>query len=94
MAAAVIQNESQRLGLENDNDFIYYTFSAELQPEAASLPVRRRLFSGSLPGGGHGRRSSLPARAWASRGRQTDSVLIMAQLEWRSGRCGRCCKAT
>jgi hypothetical protein len=27
MAAAVIQRESQRLGLENDNDFIYYTFS-------------------------------------------------------------------
>jgi hypothetical protein len=24
-AAAVIQNESQRIGLENDNDFIYYT---------------------------------------------------------------------
>jgi hypothetical protein len=28
MAAAVIQYESQRLGLENDNDLIYYTFSA------------------------------------------------------------------
>src|SRR5262247_2741179 len=28
MAAAVIQFESQRLGLENDNDLIYYTFSA------------------------------------------------------------------
>ena len=27
-AAAVIQFESQRLGLENDNDLIYYTFSA------------------------------------------------------------------
>jgi hypothetical protein len=28
MGAAVIQYESQRLGLENDNDLIYYTFSA------------------------------------------------------------------
>jgi hypothetical protein len=28
MAAAVVQFESQRLGLENDNDLIYYTFSA------------------------------------------------------------------
>jgi len=28
MGAAVIQFESQRLGLENDNDLIYYTFSA------------------------------------------------------------------
>jgi hypothetical protein len=28
MAAAVVQYESQRLGLENDNDLIYYTFSA------------------------------------------------------------------
>ena len=27
MAAAVYQFESQRLGLQNDNDFIYYTFS-------------------------------------------------------------------
>src|SRR5262245_9764874 len=28
MAAAVVQFESQRLGLTNDNDLIYYTFSA------------------------------------------------------------------
>jgi hypothetical protein len=27
-AAAVVQYESQRLGLTNDNDLIYYTFSA------------------------------------------------------------------
>ena len=41
MAAAVIQYESQRLGLENDNDFIYYTFSAgyNLRPHRFQLDV-------------------------------------------------------
>jgi hypothetical protein len=40
-AAAVIQFESQRLGLENDNDFIYYTFSAgyNLSPHRFQLDV-------------------------------------------------------
>ena len=41
MAAAVIQHESQRLGLENDNDFIYYTFSGwyDLKPHKFQLDV-------------------------------------------------------
>src|SRR5215475_8954778 len=41
MAAAVIQYESQRLGLTNDNDFIYYTFSAgyNLKPHRFQLDV-------------------------------------------------------
>jgi len=39
MAAAVIQKSSQRLGLENDNDFIYYTFSGwyNLKPHKFQL---------------------------------------------------------
>jgi len=41
MAAAVIQFESQRLGLENDNDLIYYTFSAgyNLKPHRFQVDV-------------------------------------------------------
>ena len=41
MAAAVIQYESQRLGLENDNDLIYYTFSAgyNLKPHRFQFDV-------------------------------------------------------
>jgi hypothetical protein len=41
MGAAVIQFESQRLGLENDNDLIYYTFSAgyNLTPHRFQLDV-------------------------------------------------------
>ena len=40
-AAAVYQFESQRLGLTNDNDFIYYTFSAgyNLKPHRFQLDV-------------------------------------------------------
>jgi hypothetical protein len=55
MAAAVIQKSSQRLGLENDNDFIYYTFSGwyNLKPHKFQLdePFAKALRSG---GGGCG----------------------------------------
>lgn len=41
MAAAVVQYESQRLGLEDDNDNIYYTFSVgyNLRPHRFQLDV-------------------------------------------------------
>jgi hypothetical protein len=41
MAAAVIQYESQRIGLENDNDLIYYTFSVgyNLKPHRFQFDV-------------------------------------------------------
>ena len=41
MAAAVFQFESQRLGLENDNDSIYYTFSGcyNLKPHRFEVDV-------------------------------------------------------
>jgi hypothetical protein len=41
MAAAVVQYESQRIGLENDNDLIYYTFSAgyNLKPHRFQFDV-------------------------------------------------------
>src|SRR5215831_14213432 len=41
MAAAVVKREAQRLGLTNDNDLIYYTFSAgyNLQPHRFQLDV-------------------------------------------------------
>jgi hypothetical protein len=51
LAAAVIQFESQRLGLENDNDLIYYTFSAgyNFKPHRVQLDVIyfRDRFSGA-----------------------------------------------
>ena len=56
MAAAVIQFESQRLGLENDNDSIYYTFSAgyNLKPHRVQFDVvyMRDRFSGADTGSG------------------------------------------
>jgi hypothetical protein len=84
MAAAVIQYESQRLGLTNDNDLIYYTFSAgyNLKPHRFQVDAvyMRDRFAGadlSFPrtqGGGIG-----------FRGQRTDNVLIMASASGRLG---------
>lgn len=72
MAAAVIQNEAQRLGLENDNDFTYYTFSGwyNLKPHKFQLDVTyfRDRFAGA----------DTQAGAVAFRGQKNDSVLLMA----------------
>jgi len=79
MAAAVIQYESQRLGLENDNDFIYYTFSGwyDLKPHKFQLDVTyfRDRFTGAdtqLAG-----RPST-ASGFGFQGQKFDSVLLMA----------------
>ena len=51
MAAAVYQYESQRIGLTNDNDLVYYTFSAgyNLKPHRFQLDViyNRDRFAGA-----------------------------------------------
>ena len=78
MAAAVIQYESQRLGLENDNDFIYYTFSGSytLKPHRFQFDVAyfRDRFQGADTGSAvQSTRSTL-----GFQGQQTDSVLLMA----------------
>jgi hypothetical protein len=78
MAAAVYQFESQRLGLENDNDFIYYTFSGwyNLKPHRFQLDVTyfRDRFQGADTGS-----SAIAARSGLGfQGQKTDSVLIMA----------------
>jgi hypothetical protein len=79
MAAAVIQHESQRLGLTNDNDFIYYTFSGwyTLQPHKFQLDVTyfRDRFTGAdtqLAG-----RPSTGSQ-FGFQGQKFDSVLLMA----------------
>jgi len=78
LAAAVYQFESQRLGLENDNDFIYYTFSDwySLKPHRFQLDVTyfRDRFMGADTGS-----SAIAARtALGFQGQKNDSVLIMA----------------
>src|SRR5262245_1507637 len=84
MAAAVVQFESQRLGLTNDNDLIYYTFSAgyNLRPHRFQLDVvyTRDRFAGadlSAPrttGNGIG-----------TLGQKNDSVLVMGSWSGRGG---------
>src|SRR5919197_561823 len=58
MGAAVVQFESQRLGLTNDNDLIYYTFSAgyTLRPHRFQLDVtyNRDRFTGADTGSAAG----------------------------------------
>jgi len=85
MAAAVIQYESQRLGLENDNDLIYYTFSAgyNLKPHRFQLDAvyMRDRFAGAdlannprITGSGIG-----------FQGQKSDSVLVMASWSGQLG---------
>src|SRR5262245_4315185 len=85
MAAAVIQYESQRIGLENDNDLIYYTFSAgyNLKPHRFQFDVvymRDRFAGADLatprvdPGNGIG-----------YQGQKTDSVMLMASWSGQIG---------
>src|SRR5438128_420826 len=71
MAAAVIERTAQRLGLTNDNDLWYYTFSAgyNLGPHRFQLDVtyfRNRFFGADTQAGGP-----------AFRGQKDDSVLLM-----------------
>jgi hypothetical protein len=84
MAAAVVQYESQRIGLENDNDLIYYTFSAgyNMKPHRFQFDVvyMRDRFAGadlSFP-----RPIGNPI---GFQGQENDSVLL--GLSW-SGRVG------
>src|SRR6266511_6060859 len=86
MAGAVIQYESQRLGLENDNDLIYYTFSVgyNLKPHRFQLDAvyMRDRFAGAdlaYP------RNGVGANGIGFPGQKTDSGLIMASWSGRLG---------
>jgi hypothetical protein len=79
MAAAVIESESQRLGLENDNGMIYYTFSGwyDLKPHKFQLDVtyfRDRFTGADTQLSGRPSTSS----GFGYLGQKFDSVLIMA----------------
>jgi hypothetical protein len=79
MGAAVYQFESQRLGLTNDNDLIYYTFSVgyNLKPHRFQLDViyNRDRFNGA----------DTQAGAVQFRGQKNDSVLVVASWSGRAG---------
>jgi hypothetical protein len=85
MAAAVIQYESQRLGLENDNDLIYYTFSAgyNLKPHRFQLDAvyMRDRFAGADLGGA----TRTTGSGIGFQGQTNDSVLVMASWSGRLG---------
>jgi hypothetical protein len=80
MAAAVVDAESQRIGLTNDNDLIYYTFSAgyNLQPHRFQLDVtyfRDRFFGADTRDAGV-----------FFQGQKIDSVLLMGSWGGSIGR--------
>ena len=86
MAAAVIESESQRLGLENDNDFLYYTFSGwyELKPHKFQLDVtyfRDRFTGADTQVAGRPSTSS----GFGFQGQKFDSVLLMASWSGKVG---------
>lgn len=80
-AAAVIQSESARLGLTNDNDFIYYTFGAAYKLQSYKFAVHgayfRDRFTGAqgAPGGA---KSGNP-------GQEIDSGLLMPSITGTAG---------
>jgi hypothetical protein len=85
MGGAVIQYESQRLGLENDNDLIYYTFSAgyNLKPHRFQFDVvymRDRFAGADLAN--NPRPIGNPI---GYQGQKSDSVLLMASWSGRVG---------
>src|SRR6266508_3936638 len=88
-ASAVMKQESQRLGLTNDNDFVFYMFSAgyNLKPHRFQLDVvyNRERFSGAdttlvATNGVLGFRSGL-----GYIGQDSDSVLVMPSWSGRFG---------
>jgi hypothetical protein len=87
MAAAVIQYESTRIGLENDNDNIYYTFSVgyDLKPHRFQFDVvyMRDRFAGADLGGAVGARPA--GTAIGFQGQKSDSVLLMASWSGQLG---------
>jgi len=86
MASAVIQYESQRFGLENDNDLIVYTLSGgyNLKPHRFQLDVvyfRDRFVGADLANP----RSGVGANGIGFQGQKTDSVMIMGSWSGRVG---------
>jgi hypothetical protein len=83
-AAAVLQFESQRLGLVGDNDLWYYTFSAgyNLRPHRFQLDVTyaRDRFNGADTIG-----TAANPGAVQFRGQKVDSVLVTASWSGRMG---------
>jgi len=85
MAAAVYQFESQRLGLTNDNDFIYYTVSAgyNLKPHRFQLDVA--YFRDRFQGADTGSPVLSTRTALGYQGQRNDSALIMGSWSGRVG---------
>jgi hypothetical protein len=85
LAAAVIQYESQRLGLENDNDLIYYTFSAgyNLKPHRFQFDV---VYMRDRFGGADLANNPRPiGNPIGYQGQKQDSVLLMASWSGQAG---------
>jgi hypothetical protein len=86
MGAAVYQYESQRLGLTNDNDLLYYTFSAgyNLKPHRFQLDViyTRDRFGGADVGSP---RTVAITTGIGFGGQKNDSVLISGSWSGRAG---------
>ena len=91
-AKVYIERESQRLGLENDNDQISYVFTAayDLKPHRFGFDVayfRDRFF------GADTRQWGVTATTSGVRGRRPTVCVLTPVGRGGSGRCARCCKA-
>ncbi len=90
MGAAVYQFESQRLGLTNDNDLIYYTFSAgyNMKPHRFQLDVtytRDRFNGADTTGSASSIVNASGNGAVQFRGQKNDSVLVMGSWSGQVG---------
>jgi hypothetical protein len=74
-AAAVIQNESYRLGLQNDNDYIYYTFGLAYNMAPYKIALHGAYFRDRFTG----------AHGQTSVGQSNDSVVFMPSVTGTAG---------
>ena len=93
-AKAYIERESQRLGLENDNDLVNYVFTAELQPGSRTASGWMWCGFGTASWGRTRRRWGVTALTSGVRGRRATVCGLTPVGRGGSGRCARCCKAT
>ena len=85
MAQIVPQYESQRIGLENDNDLIVYALSAGYNLKPHRFQVDVVYFRDRFVGADLAFPRASPANGLGFQGQKTDSVLIMGSASGRLG---------
>jgi hypothetical protein len=79
-AAAVIQSESLRIGLENDNDFVYYTFGAAYNMRPFRFALNGAYFKDRFQGAKGQTATNLQGQTVSVAGQKIYSTLLMPSV--------------